>query len=84
VSAKALDTKLKTLRGLTSELLDELAEDAQAYLNLLARLREAELETEEHGDIEAQLYAKVVSLKIHSAGVQEALDAVTEALPEDA
>jgi hypothetical protein len=83
VSAKASDAKLKTLQGLASELLDELAEDAQEYLDLLARLREAEINTEEHGDIEAQLYAKVVGLKIHSAGVQEALDVVTEALPED-
>lgn len=83
MSTKVLEAKLETLRGLLSELLDELADDAHAYLELLANLRGVESDSEEHSDLEAQLYAKVVALKIHAAGVQEALDAVTDALPND-
>lgn len=84
MTVQTLDSKLEHLRTIADELLHELAEDARAYLELLEHLDETDATTETYEDIEAHLYAKVVTLKIHAAGVQEILNDVTDALPEDA
>lgn len=63
------------------QLLRELAEDAQEYLDLLKRSQEAAEGSEEQADLEGELYALVVALKIHAEGVQEAIDAYTDTLP---
>lgn len=65
----------------TRQLLAELADDAKAYLELLERTFEAAEDSEQRADLEGELYALVVVLKIHAQGVQEAIDAETDALP---
>ena len=66
---------------LTRQLLAELAEDAQEYLDLLKRTLEAPEGSEQQADLEGELYGLVAALKVHAEGVQEAIDAYTDTLP---
>ncbi len=63
-------------------LLEELAEEAKDYLELLERLR-ANLGGYERDKLEGDLYASISHLKSHSTITLECLDELAERLPED-
>ena len=63
-------------------LLNELADEARRYLELLERLKAA---TGEHrDDLEGELYASVSHFRSHSEVTLECLDELLDALQEEA
>ncbi len=63
-------------------LLEELAEEARHYLELLERLK-ANPSDYERGHLEGDLYASVSHFKSHSEVTLECLDELVEGLPEE-
>lgn len=63
-------------------LLEELADEARAYLALIERLRDLP-EGDERDTAQGELYASISHLKSHSEATLERLDDLVDALPED-
>lgn len=63
-------------------LLEELADEARHYLDLIARLREMP-DGDEREDVEADLYASISHLAGHAGVMLEHLDDLADRLPDD-
>ncbi len=61
-------------------MLDELAEDARRYLDLLEQLRKAPPGSDGYDDLDTELYLAITQLGIHGLNLQEVLD---EAMMEE-
>lgn len=60
-------------------LMDELADEAKRYCDLLGRLKAAPPESERYADLDAELQASVAHLRLHAEGLEEALLTEVEA-----
>lgn len=66
------------MTGTTTTLLQELADDARAYLAQVERLETLTPGGEAHTALSGRLYAAIVELRVHAAHLQDHLDAETE------
>lgn len=62
--------------------MNELAEDARHYLEKLEAFKNAP-EGDEKDDLDGEVYAAIVQIKVHATHLQEALDEEVDAMPDD-
>ncbi|MBI1742760.1 hypothetical protein HYR54_06790 [Candidatus Acetothermia bacterium] len=81
---KALEapTVLKPTRKLLEVSLEELGEECAHVLHLMARLRHLP-EGDERDDLEGELFAALVHLKIETNYSLKEWDKLTDSLPDD-
>jgi hypothetical protein len=63
-------------------LMDELADEAGRYIELLKRLKATLPESELYADLDAELHASVAHLRLHAEGLEELLIREVEGEPE--
>ncbi len=64
-------------------LLEQLAENAKAYLTMLEQLTTLEQESDAYAALEGRLYAQAAQLEMSAGDVVKVMDELTDALPED-
>jgi hypothetical protein len=75
---------IEALRNTIRSALDELADDARHYLELLEALRQTDPESEDHLDREVAVEVQVGVMQAHTASLSELLDKLNDALAEGA
>lgn len=63
--------------------LDELAEDAKRYLDLLEQFRQAEEGSEVYEDLSAEVEVQVTVLQVHASSLNELIDELDDTLIAD-
>lgn len=63
--------------------LDELAEDAERYLALLAQFRQAEENSEVYEDLSAEVEVQVTVLQVHATSLHDLIDELEDSLVTD-
>jgi hypothetical protein len=69
---------LEILQARNRILFDEMGQEAQRFLSLLAAWK-----TSSDEDLRAELEAQVITLRIHAQALEKSLEEETELLPED-
>jgi uncharacterized protein YjgD (DUF1641 family) len=77
-------TNTESLRGTIQRALDELAEDASRYLELLEALRQADPSSEVYEDLEVEVEVQVGVMQAHTTSLTELIDELNDALAESA
>jgi hypothetical protein len=76
-------TDLAELRRYARAAMGDLQEDAERLLKLLARLEQLPEDSEAYAGLEPEIHVQATTIRVHAADVEEALEAVTDALPDD-
>jgi hypothetical protein len=71
-------TKRETVERVNEILLDELAEEAKRFVELLEELKGTPKDSEKYDELDGEVYASVVHLKVHAATLQESLDEIED------
>jgi hypothetical protein len=64
-------------------LLEETAETARTYLDLLERAKALPEDSDERGDLEGDLHAYLLQLELDAKDTRDAMDAYSDSLSED-
>jgi hypothetical protein len=75
-------TGIEALRATIDRAYDELAEDAERYLELLGKLRQTSPGHEDYLDLEVAVEVQVGVMQAHTASLGELLDKLNDALAE--
>ena len=76
-------SSLETLLAHKRWLLEQLAENARAYLNTLEKLSALEPESDAHAALEGRLYAQAAQLEMSAGDAVVVMDEATDLLPDD-
>ncbi|MEM7734885.1 MAG: hypothetical protein AAF267_03765 [Deinococcota bacterium] len=71
-------TRKQELDRINKILLEELVEEAQNFMNLHAQWLQTPKGTEDYYNLDGELYASIVHLKVHAGTLQDSLDDVTD------
>jgi hypothetical protein len=74
---------LEEARRYAKTALRDLTEDVRQYLDILERLEAAGEGSDAYEELEPRLAVAVTAMRIHAEDVEEAMDAITDALPDD-
>lgn len=75
--------KLDQLRSATQSSLDELAQDAQQYLDMHRRWQQRPQGSAARQDLEAELDVQVTVLMAHATTTHDLMEEVTDSLPNE-
>jgi hypothetical protein len=77
------ERSLTELRGTSRAIIDELADSAGRLLAAIDRLKQAEENSEAYDKAEIAVEVLATEVRLDAASVEDSLEAVTEALPDD-
>lgn len=71
------------LRGTIRRALDELADDARQYLQLVKQLEQTPVTSDTYRDVELEVDLAVTVLMTHASSLHDLFEALDDALPDE-